>query len=104
MRLISNKSLFIPKNIAFGVRKVWAIFCIGFIVSVLIIEGLMAWYFALTINRFDSPVTASVQTNGSKIRSINKTIDSVEGAIKSRTENQINSSAVSSQNVSQVIE
>lgn len=97
MKIIDKKEIKSLKNKPLGMRKIWTIFCISFIGSVLLFEALFSWFFVKTINRIDADEVADIKTNGRKILLMGKTLDNVESAINERTGKDFNSSQIYSE-------
>lgn len=69
-------------------HTIWAVFCVVFIVLLIVLLGGSSWYFDQITTRLDTPTPPALQTNAVKIQAMQKTVDRVEKTVETRKSSQ----------------
>lgn len=69
----------------FNPHIIWTICCTAFISTVILELLVFSWYFVHITAKLDAPANPTHQTNAAAIATMQKKLDSVENALKSRS-------------------
>jgi hypothetical protein len=92
MKFISHRKKVFHKAKRFNPHQYWNIFCVAFVIVLIAELCYYSWYFMVTTETLDAPVAAVLETNASKIKSMQQTLDTVEKALRDRAGVTIESS------------
>lgn len=84
MKFISHRKKVFHKAKRFNPHHYWNIFCVAFVIVLIAELCYYSWYFMVTTEILDAPVAAVLETNASKIKNMQRTLDEVETALRDR--------------------